>query len=80
MRWLNALLSEHSTIVPRRLTIADIVLFAAIDFGAGVGWPLPHLARWFQGIIVLRPSSACIRVHGRRASITNHESSIILIF
>ncbi|MHB1750822.1 MAG: glutathione binding-like protein [Acidithiobacillus sp.] len=60
MRWLNALLSEHSTIVPRRLTIADIVLFAAIDFGAGVGWPLPidlpHLARWFQGIAD-RPSA-----------------------
>jgi glutathione S-transferase len=67
MRWLNALLSEHSTIVPRRLTIADIVLFAAIDFGAGVGWPLPidlpHLARWFQGIAD-RPSAE-FRLHPR---------------
>jgi glutathione S-transferase len=60
MRWLDTLLSGRNTIVPQRFSVADIILFAALDFGRGVGLSQPadlsHLAHWFQETAA-RPSA-----------------------
>jgi len=52
MAWLDALLSGATTVVPEQFTVADIALFAALDFAVSIGWPMPsglrHLERWFQ--------------------------------
>lgn len=52
--WLDALLGDRETLVPNRFTIADIALFAALDFGASVGFPVPedcpHVRHWFAAI------------------------------
>ncbi len=51
--WLDALLGDRATIVPDRFTVADIALFAALDFGVSVGFPVPEdcprVQRWFAG-------------------------------
>lgn len=51
LAWLDRQLEGRETIVPKRFTLADIVLFAFVDFGASVGQPLDpanrNLARWF---------------------------------
>lgn len=61
MSWLNDLLPDTTTIVPGRFTVADITLFAALDFGSSIGWPLPatleQLNRWFQ-VTAARPSAS----------------------
>ena len=48
-------------IVGERLTLADIMLFGVVDFGAGVGQPIdPALTRltdWY-GRMKARPSAA----------------------
>jgi len=72
--WLNDLLSDTNTIVPGRFTVADITLFAALDFGSSIGWSLPtellHLNQWFETIAArpavaasLHPKSAQTGVH-----------------
>jgi len=52
LSWLNGLLSNTSTIIPGRFTVADITLFVALDFGVSIGWSLPpelqHLNQWFE--------------------------------
>jgi glutathione S-transferase len=40
LAWLDAQLAGRDTIVPRRFTLADIALYAFLDFGATVGQPL----------------------------------------
>jgi glutathione S-transferase len=48
-------------VVGPRFTIADVILFAAVDFGRGVGQPLDpalgNLAAWFARVSA-RPSAA----------------------
>ncbi len=60
MAWLDSLLAGAITVVPQRFTIADITLFAALDFSASIGWPIPaglrHLERWFRATAE-RPSA-----------------------
>ncbi len=60
LRWIDGLIEGRSFIVPDRFTIADIVLYCALDFGAHVGQPmdpaLPHLTHWFRRIDA-RPSA-----------------------
>lgn len=67
LEWLDEQLSDRVTIVPGRFTVADIVLFAALDFGQTVGWPLsPGLARvgrWFEAVKA-RPAAA-LSLHPR---------------
>ena len=52
LAWLDQQIAGRDTIVPKRFTIADIALYAFLDFGASVGQPLPpsakNLAAWFE--------------------------------
>ena len=58
--WLDGLVAGRSFIVPDRFTIADVILYCALDFGRGVGQPLDpkakNLAAWFERIGA-RPSA-----------------------
>ena len=61
LAWLERLLGDHPFIAGSRFTIADIILYCALDFGTGVGQGLDpahtSLARWFQRVGT-RPSAA----------------------
>jgi glutathione S-transferase len=50
LAWLDRQIEGRETIVPKRFTLADIVLFAFLDFGASVGQGLDpgsrNLAKW----------------------------------
>jgi glutathione S-transferase len=54
LKWLDGLIAGRDFIVPNRLTIADVILYCALDFAAGVGQPLdPSLSNvnaWFKRI------------------------------
>ncbi|SNS36715.1 Glutathione S-transferase [Sphingopyxis indica] len=60
LKWLDPLIAGRDYIAGDRLTLADIMLFAFLDFGAGVGQPLDpanrNILRWFEGMKV-RPSA-----------------------
>jgi glutathione S-transferase len=60
LAWLDGQMAGRDTIVPKRFTLADIVLYAFLEFGAGVGQPidpaLTSLAAWFEKLEA-RPSA-----------------------
>jgi glutathione S-transferase len=60
LAWLDRQLDGKSWIVGERFTVADIQLFAALDFGATVGQPLDpklgNVTAWF-GRVAKRPSA-----------------------
>ncbi len=60
LRWLDKLIDGGPSIVPGRFTIADIILFCALDFGRSVGQALPEdrpkVAGWFAAVSA-RPSA-----------------------
>jgi glutathione S-transferase len=61
LRWLDGLLPGKRWIAGERFTIADIILFCAVDFGAGVGQPLDADLRSVHGWLERvrqRPSAA----------------------
>jgi glutathione S-transferase len=59
--WLDGLMAGKSFIAGDKLTLADILLFCFLDFGAGVGQPLnadnKNIAAWFERMKA-RPSAA----------------------
>src|SRR5262249_40850004 len=59
--WLDGLLGAKSWIVGPRFTIADIILYCALDFGRGVGQTvdggLRNVHAWFERVAA-RPSAA----------------------
>jgi len=59
--WLDGLIAGREWIVGDRFTLADILLYAFLDFGAGVGQPLnpdnKNIAAWFERA-KSRPSAA----------------------
>lgn len=61
LEWFDAQLAQRETIVPGRFTLADVVLFAFLEFGGMVGQPIPdscaNLKRWFEKVKA-RPSAA----------------------
>ena len=61
LAWLDALLGDRPFIVDNRFTMVDIILYCALDFGIGVGQPvpaeLPTISAWYQRI-ASRPSAA----------------------
>lgn len=61
LTWLNGLISDREFIAGKRFTLADIFLFAFLDFGASVGQPinpdLTHINNWYQRM-KSRPSMA----------------------
>lgn len=52
LAWLDRLVAGRPHIAGDRVTLADILLYAFLEFGAGVGQPLdpslPNLGPWFQ--------------------------------
>jgi glutathione S-transferase len=58
--WLDGQIAGRDTIVPKRVTLADILLFAFLEFGASVGQPidpaLKNLSAWFEKLKA-RPSA-----------------------
>ncbi len=58
--WLDRLMDRRSFVVAERFTIADIILYCALDFGAGVGQPIPpeleRITAWFARVAA-RPSA-----------------------
>ncbi len=61
LAWLDGLIAGRTFIVGERFTLADILLFSFLDFGAQVGQPLDpanaNLAAWFERVKT-RPSVA----------------------
>jgi glutathione S-transferase len=61
LAWLDGLIAGREWIVGDRFTLADIVLYCFLDFGASVGQPLnpdnKNLAAWFDRAKA-RPSAA----------------------
>jgi glutathione S-transferase len=60
LAWLDQQLAGRDTIVPKRFTLADVVLFAFLEFGASVGQPFDaanrSLTAWFEKVKA-RPSA-----------------------
>src|SRR5262245_3159122 len=54
LAWLDALLADKQWIAGDRFTVADIILYCALDFGRGVGQPfdpgLKNLSAWFERV------------------------------
>lgn len=61
LAWLDPLLAGKTWIVGARFTIADVILYCALDFGRGVGQPidpaLGNVGAWFERVAA-RPSAA----------------------
>lgn len=70
LAWLDGLMAGKRFIVGDRFTIADIILYVALDFGAGVGQPmdggLRNLGGWFER--VASRSSATASLHPAAAA------------
>lgn len=61
LAWLDGLMQGNDFIAGKRFTLADILLFAFVDFGATVGQPLPAGLKWLPGWferVGARPSAA----------------------
>ncbi len=60
LAWLDGLMAGKSFIVGERFTVADIILYSALDFGAGVGQTispqLSNMTAWFERLAA-RPSA-----------------------
>lgn len=61
LAWLDPLLAGKTWIVGSRFTVADVILYSALDFGRGVGQPidpsLENVTAWFERVGA-RPSAA----------------------
>jgi len=61
LTWLDGLIAGRTWIAGERFTLADILLFCFLDFGAGVGQPLnggnKAVTAWFERVKA-RPSAA----------------------
>ena len=61
LAWLDGLVAGRQYLAGDRFTLADILLYAFVDFGAGVGQPLDpankNLAAWKERVAA-RPSAA----------------------
>lgn len=60
LTWLDALLAGRQWIAGDRFTMADVILYCALDFGRGVGQPLDpalqNVGAWFERVAA-RPSA-----------------------
>ncbi len=61
LKWLDGLMGSKPYVTGDKLTMADILLFAFVDFMKGVGQPLDpankNIAAWFERMKA-RPSAA----------------------
>ncbi|HEV7731370.1 MAG TPA: glutathione S-transferase family protein [Candidatus Binatia bacterium] len=64
LAWLEPLMAGRQFVAGDRMTIADIVLFCALDFGRGVGQPLDpahtNLTAWFDRMAARASASASL--------------------
>ncbi len=71
LKWLDGLLEGNDYIVGNRFTIADIILYDALDFGAGVGQKidpsLKNVNAWFKRVD--RVPSAKASLHPAHAQV-----------
>ncbi len=71
LEWLDGLLAGKQYVAGDRFTIADIILYCALDFGRGVGQPfdpsLKNLSAWFDR--VSKRQSASSSLHPMSAAI-----------
>lgn len=61
LAWLDGLMNGNPFIVGERFTLADILLFAFLDFGRTVGQPIDPALKWVPGWfarVEARPSAA----------------------
>lgn len=62
--WLDGLIGGRSFIAGERFTLADILLYCTMDFGAAVGQPVnrdnANIAAWFDRVAA-RPSAGATR-------------------
>lgn len=62
IKWLDGLMAGRDTVVPGRFTLADIALFAFLEFGAQVGQPIDPSAKtilaWFDKVKERKSASA----------------------
>jgi glutathione S-transferase len=60
LAWLDGLMADRQFICGDRFTMADVMLYSFLDFGAGVGQPLPtdlsNIQAWFERVGA-RPSA-----------------------
>ena len=60
LAWLDPLMANREFLAGDRITLADILLFAFLDFGAGVGQPIDpandNIRRWYDRMKA-RPSA-----------------------
>jgi glutathione S-transferase len=49
LMWLDGLMNGNQFIAGNRFTIADIILYCALDFGGSVGRKLPEGSKWLPG-------------------------------
>jgi glutathione S-transferase len=61
LKWLDGQMTAREFLCGKRFTMADILLFCFLDFGASVGQPLDvensHVAAWFARV-KSRPSAS----------------------
>lgn len=61
LAWLDPLLAGKTWVVGPRFTVADVILYCALDFGRSVGQPidpaLTNVTGWFERVAA-RPSAA----------------------
>jgi glutathione S-transferase len=62
LTWLDGLIEGRAWIVGDRFTLADILLYAFLDFGAQVGQPLnpanKNIAAWFEKVKARKSAEA----------------------
>jgi glutathione S-transferase len=61
LAWLDGLMQGNEFVAGKRFTLADILLFAFLDFGRTVGQPIDDKLKWVPGWfarIEARPSAA----------------------
>jgi len=61
LAWLDGLMNGNEFIAGKRLTLADVFLFAFLDFGRSVGQPIDPALKWVPGWferVAARPSAA----------------------
>jgi glutathione S-transferase len=79
LKWLDALLEGRDYVAGNRFTVADIILYCALDFGSGVGQQvgdkmdpsLKNASAWFKRVdsrpsakASLHPASAQLKMKG----------------
>src|SRR5580704_9528177 len=75
LKWLDGLIEGRDFIVPNRFSIADIILYCALDFASGVGQKIDpvdtNVIAWFKRIesrpsaaSSLHPASAQLKMRG----------------